>query len=127
MKEVYPIIISKEKDGYFVAIPDFNISTQGESILNCIEMARDAIGLTGITLEDQGKEIPKANIETKKGNEEDIITYVDIDFAEYRKRIDMKTVKKNCTIPNWLNKKAEEKGINFSRTLTEALLEKIEE
>lgn len=127
MKEVYPIIISKEKDGYFVAIPDFNISTQGESILNCIEMARDAIGLTGITLEDRGKEIPKANIETKKENEEDIITYVDIDFAEYRKRNDMKTVKKNCTIPNWLNKKAEEKGINFSRTLTEALLEKIEE
>jgi len=127
MKEVYPIIISKEKDSYFVDIPDFGIATQGDSILNCIEMARDAIGLTGITLEDQGKEISKATISINKETKEDIVTYVDIDFSEYRKRNDNKTVKKNCTIPNWLNKKAEEQGINFSRTLTEALMEKLGE
>jgi antitoxin HicB len=35
-------------------------------------------------------------------------------------------VKKNCTIPAWLNARAEAIGVNFSQTLQEALLAKIE-
>ena len=41
----YPIVIAKEKDGYFVNIPDFGIATQGTDIANAMAMARDAIGL----------------------------------------------------------------------------------
>jgi len=37
-----------EKDAYHVSIPDFDIATQGTSIVNAIEMACDAIGLMGI-------------------------------------------------------------------------------
>ncbi len=33
---------------------------------------------------------------------------------------------KTLTIPAWLNKAALEQGINFSRTLQEALLEKVQ-
>ena len=33
----------------------------------------------------------------------------------------------NCTLPKWLSDKAESLGINFSKTLQEALLTKIEE
>lgn len=35
-------------------------------------------------------------------------------------------VRKNVTIPEWLNNRAEKMGVNFSRTLQEALLKKIE-
>lgn len=55
--------------------------------------------------------------------ENDIVTWVDVDFAEYRKKVDNRAVKKNCTIPYWLNVKAEKAGINFSKVLQEALLE----
>lgn len=34
-------------------------------------------------------------------------------------------VRKNLTIPSWLNEKAEELGINFSQVLQEALLQKV--
>ena len=41
--------------------------------------------------------------------------------AEYRRQNDMRTVKKNCTIPSWLNFAAERAGVNFSAILQAAL------
>ena len=58
-KGAYPIILEKTDDGYYVKIPDFGIGTQGETIVDAMEMARDAIGLMGIDLEDDGKQIPE--------------------------------------------------------------------
>ena len=126
MKEVYPIIISKEKDGYYVEIPTFNTATQGNNLADAIFMARDAIGLLGITIEDSGEEIPKPVLENiEKQKDTDILTLVDVDFSEYRKKHDNRTVKKNCTVPYWLCCEAEKEGINFSQTLQEALKEKL--
>ena len=48
-----------------------------------------------------------------------------MDLSEYRRKTDNKMVKKNCTIPNYLNVEAEKRGINFSRVLQEALQEKL--
>ena len=50
-----------------------------------------------------------------------IVSLVDVDFAEYRRQNDMRTVKKNCTIPSWLNFAAERAGVNFSAILQAAL------
>ncbi len=125
MKEAYPVIISKEKDSYYVSIPDFDIATQGTSIVDGIEMARDAIGLMGIDMEDEGKELPKPYSTTIQPCENDIVTLVDVDFEEYRRKVDNRAVKKNCTIPYWLNAEAEKAGINFSKVLQEALIQKL--
>lgn len=118
---VYPIIISEEKDGFYVSIPDFEISTQGENIADAIMMARDAIGLMGIDMQDDGKELPIPHSKEYKTEKNDIVTLVDVDFAEYRKRVDNRAVKKNCTIPYWLSVEAERAGINYSRILQDAL------
>jgi len=124
MKEriVYPVIISKEKDGYYVSIPDFESATQGRSIADAIMMARDAIGLMGIDMQDDGKEIPIPNSKTYITEKDDIVTLVDVDFMEYRRRVDNRAVKKNCTIPYWLSIEAERAGINYSRILQDALI-----
>lgn len=127
MKGVYPVILSQGKEFIVVYIPDFNINTQGKDIADAIEMARDAIGIMGIDIEDEGEILPVATPlgDIKKENEKDIITLVDVDFAEYRRRNDMRTVKKNCTIPSWLNFEAEKAGVNFSVVLQEALKMKL--
>ena len=120
-KGAYPIILEKTDDGYYVKIPDFGIGTQGETIVDAMEMARDAIGLMGIDLEDDGKQIPEpgsVKVEVEKNN---ILTLVDIDFLEYRRRVDNKAVKKNCTIPYWMSVEADKKGVNYSRLLQEAI------
>lgn len=123
MKEVYPVIITEEEDGFYVSIPDFDIATQGIDLADSIAMARDAIGLMGIDMEDDGKSLPKPYSVNLNTNDKDIITLVDVDFTEYRKKVDNRSVKKNCTIPYWLNVEAEKAGINFSKVLQEALQE----
>ena len=114
--------MTQGKEFIVVFIPDFNINTQGKDIPDAIEMARDAIGIMGIDMEDNGEELPKASIiEDVKAEPGAIVSLVDVDFAEYRRKNDMRTVKKNCTIPSWLNYEAERAGINFSAVLQAAL------
>ena len=121
-RSVYPIIISEEKEGYYVSIPDFERATQGQSIADAIMMARDAIGLMGIDMQDDGKELPSPYTKTYEIGDGDIVTLVDVDFAEYRRKVDNKAVKKNCTIPYWLSVEAEKAGVNYSRILQDALM-----
>lgn len=122
----YPVILQEDSDGIFVTIPDLDNFTQGESIADAIAMARDAISLLIVDYEDDGKEVPKPNTVQFETPDGAIVTYVDVDIEAYRKKYGSHNVKKNCTLPAWLNTKAEEMGINFSQTLQEALLKKIE-
>ncbi len=124
MRKAYPIIMHIGEKFIVVSIPDFNINTQGTDISDAIEMARDAIGLVGIDMEDDGETLPEASdFATVKNNasEGEIISLVDVDFDEYRRKNDLRAVKKNCTIPSWLNYEAERAGINFSAVLQSAL------
>lgn len=104
-------------------MPDFEINTQGEDVADAIEMVRDAIGVVGIDMEDENEKIPEPTVisEVKVELPDAIITLVDVDFSEYRRKNDLRAVKKNCTIPSWLNYEAEKAGINFSALLTSAL------
>lgn len=122
MKAVYAIKLIPNEPGYIVDVPDFGISTEGEDYYDAIYMARDAIGVTGITLEDMGEEIPKpSNIDDIECNEGEMLTLVDIDFDLYRRRQDSRSVRRNVTLPNWLNAAAEQSGVNVSAILQEAL------
>ena len=122
---VYPVILTKVDTGYLVHIPDFDIDTEGKDLADAIYMARDAIGLMGIEMEDENEEIPAPFSRTYDKANDEIITFVDVNFLEYRKKHDSRMVRKNCTIPYYLNVEAEKRGINFSRVLQEALQEKI--
>lgn len=124
MKIAYPIIMTQGKTFTVVFVPDFNINTQGKNIPEAMEMARDAIGLMGIDMQDDGEELPKASeLAAIQANAQadEIVSLVDVDFEEYRRKNDMRAVKKNCTIPSWLNFAAEQAGVNFSAVLQVAL------
>ena len=137
MKQVYPTFIAEYEGIFLVYVPDMDIYTEGTSFADAIEMARDAIGLKGIDLEDDGIELPFPSTQEKavskaKENTEifdystGLLTYVDIDFSEYRRRNENKTVRRNVTLPNWLNIEAEKAHINVSKVLQEALKEKLQ-
>lgn len=126
MKQVYPIVLKKDKDFFVANIPNFNSGTQGKTVAETIDMARDAICMLSMILEDNGKELPKASeLDDIKIEEGDIKTLVDVDVAEYRRRNDLKTVKKNCTVPAWLCYEAKKNNINFSAILQRALKEEL--
>lgn len=122
MKKAYPVILTPAKDGFTVYVPDFQINTQGENLAEALEMARDAIGLVGIDMEDDGIEPPvQSDIKDIKTKNDEIASLVDVDFTEYRRKNELKTVKKNCTLPSWLCFEAEKAHINFSQVLQNAL------
>lgn len=125
MKKVYPIVLTPAEHGYVVYVPDLQINTEGSDIADAINMARDAIGLWGITEEDCGGQIPEPATITIDHKADEIVTLVDIDFAAYRRANDMRTIRKNVTIPSWLNEVAEREGVNFSQVLQEALKERL--
>ena len=137
MKQVYPTFILKNENDFLVFVPDMDIYTEGTDMADAISMARDAIGLKGITMQDNGDALPDPSSQdvaiesARKDADEDadfstgILTYVDIDFDEYRRKTENRVVKKNCTLPSWLNEAATAAGINFSQVLQEALKEKL--
>ena len=128
MKTCYPVILTKCDDGsgYLVTIPDFDNNTFGETVPEAIEMARDAINLLCVTYEDDKRELPApSDITALNCAANEIKTLVDADPDAYRRMLVNRSVKKNCTIPSWLNEKAEQANINFSAVLQEALKEKL--
>ena len=56
---VYPVIIKKDGDTYLVYVPDFDGMTEGTSLANAIEMARDYIGLACLEFDDRKEALPK--------------------------------------------------------------------
>ncbi len=130
MKVVYPACFyeDEENGGYTVVFPDLpGCITQGETLEESIEMAEDAaLGWLLDSLEEN-EELPtpsKVNdikLENKKG----FINLLLLDLAAYSEKYSSnRYVKKTLTVPYWLNEIAEKKGINFSKTLQEALLHK---
>ena len=125
MVKAYPIILEPDSGGGFlVHCPDFNITTEGKDYADALYMARDAISLMGMDMIEDHKPVPQPSdlksIETAAGN---TILLVDVDFEKYRREYSSKSVRKNCTLPEWLNEAATEKGLNFSQILQEGLKE----
>lgn len=122
VKSIYPIILHPEHGGgYSVDIPDLEIGTQGETVAECIDMARDAIGLWGICQQDEGRTIPEPSCLVPSCAENEIATLVDVDFDAYRRANDLRAVRKNVTLPSWLCSLAESAGVNFSQVLQDGL------
>ena len=56
-----------------------------------------------------------------KLNDGDFVTMVELDPIEHERKISSKTVNTTVTMPEWLKKLADNKGLNFSKILQEGL------
>lgn len=127
-KYVYPAVFTKEDNGqYSVVFRDLEgCYTCGDSMEQAIEMAEDALALVLYGYEVEGKEIPipseRESIELRQG---EFVNDIRCDTLEYRKMYSNKSVRKNVTLPEWLNEEAEALKINFSQVLQDALIQKL--
>lgn len=128
-KEMYPALFSADGNGgYTVEFPDLvGCVTEGDTLAEAVEMAEDALGIYLFSLSEDKKVFPKssdpASIKCEHGEFIDLVKW---DEEEYLKRTDNRAVKKTLSIPSWLNHKAEEQNLNFSRILQRALKEELE-
>jgi len=141
MKVVYPVCFYEEKEGgYSAFVPDFDYSTTcGDTLEEVMYMAEDLIAGLVLDKMEKKEKVPNASkieaVSFKKLEEylEDndwnymnkFKTYIMVDVTEFAEKWGKNLVKKTLSIPKWLNTKAEDLNINFSKTLQEALLQKI--
>lgn len=140
MLSIYPACFFKENNGYSVVFPDLNwLATQGETLEEAVEMAVECLAGYLYACKQDNDTIPEPSpltdidplaISQEISPDEPVgkafVNLVSVDVEAYAKAHFEKSVRKTLTIPAWLNAVALEQGINFSQTLQEALLSKVQ-
>lgn len=127
-KLLYPACFypCEEQEGYTVVVPDLpGCVTQGGSLIDAIGMAVDAASGWILDEMEDGNPIPPAsNVEDVQADERPggFVNLIVLDMDAYAEKYGEKAVRKNLTIPAWLNTYAEANNINFSRVLQDALV-----
>ena len=116
---VYPVILKNDSENYiFVTIPDIDGGyIQGENEIEAIKMASDAIGI----LLAESTHYPTPTDPSKLSfNADEKVVYVSVDLTKFR-QVNSKKVRRNITIPEYLNNRVKAEKINVSEVTTEAL------
>ena len=127
-KLLYPACFypCEEQEGYTVVVPDLpGCVTQGKSLIDAIGMAVDAASGWVLDEMEDGKPIPPASkIEDVCADDRPggFVNLIVLDIDAYAEKYGEKAVRKNLTIPAWLNTYAEANNVNFSRVLQDALV-----
>lgn len=129
LKLIYPACFYPNDNGFTVVVPDMpGCVTEGQNFSEAIEMAVDAASGWVLDCIESGETIPKATMNTKDIKLEypdGIINFIVLDIDSYAEKYGDKSVRKNCTIPAWLNTAAERENINFSQVLQQALMQQL--
>lgn len=131
MKLIYPAIFTPFDDGngYTVEVPDLpGCVTEGDSMIEAIDMAQDAASGWILGELEEGNSYPAASDHTAiTAPEGSFVNLIVLDMDAYAEKYGSKVVRKNITIPAWLNTYGEKNNINFSKVLTDALMGKATE
>jgi predicted RNase H-like HicB family nuclease len=125
-KYIFPAIFELgENKGYCISFPDLSgCITEGETLEEAYNMAKEALELHLYGMEEDGDIIPIPTQPNKiKLNSDSFISLVEAWMPLIRNEMSNKAVKKTLTIPKWLNDEAENKKVNFSQILQAALKE----
>lgn len=134
----YPAVFLKdvESEGYTILFPDLpGCISCGDDVKDALYMANDVLGAYLYNDYSKLEDMPKSSrledikIEDSidEGEEEYLSlegsfkSYVGLDLTDYVKKHENRTIKKNVTIPSYLNEMGKSNKVNFSKLLTEAL------
>ena len=115
------IVTSLGKEKYSVDIPAINKSFNIKNSDEIVKKAREVIGKYSMTHTiPTDFKVPKMQL----GNGQRVIL-ITLNLFDFRKDHQFLSVKKNCTIPYKLAELGKEQGVNFSKTLTNALKQEL--
>lgn len=130
MTVIYPVIFTQtkdEKNTYLISIPDLNGMTEGFGLSDSIKMAKDYIGNALYLKSDDelsnGSDISEIDVSKSEFAEygNSFVSIVDVDIEQFRRTLKSKTVRRNITLPEWLDEMATKAKINVSAIVQNAL------
>ena len=125
MKLVYPACFYQDPEtgNYTVEVPDLpGCVSGGPTLADAILMAEDAASGWVLDELEEGNPVPPASVMgTVTPDAGGFVSLLTLDMDAYAEKYGSKSVRKNLTIPAWLNTFAEKHHINFSQVLTDAL------
>ena len=126
MELIYAAIFTPDNEGgYTVEVPDLpGCVTEGDTLTEAIEMGVDAASGWILGEMEEGKGVPHnsdySKIRCPKGS---FVSMLVLDMDAYAEKYGKKVIRKNVTIPAWLNTYGEKHDLNFSKVLSDALLD----
>ena len=123
----YPAVFSYEP-GQEIAVlfPDLDVATSGENDDDALLSARELLGLTLFGLEEDGELIPVPTaLSAVPLAENERAVLIDVYMPSIRMAQVNRSVNRTVTLPAWMNAAAQERNINFSQVLQEALRERL--
>jgi predicted RNase H-like HicB family nuclease len=127
MKLTYPAIFYKDEEtgAYAVEVPDLpGCATGGHTLADAVLMGTDAASGWVLTELEEGRPTPVAStMDAVRPEPGGFVSLLVLDMDAYAEKYGDKAVRKNLTIPAWLNTFAESNRINFSRVLQDSLTE----
>lgn len=127
MKLAYPVILTPYEDnsgGFVAEFPDLpGCVTGGGNLADALIMAEDAASGWVLTELESGKTAPKASdiSDIVVENPNSKLSMVALDMDSYAAKYGSHAVRKNVTVPAWLDTWAQKAGISYSGTLRDAL------
>ncbi len=129
MKYLYNAVLTPCEDGsgYYARVPDLSgcIST-GSSLDDAIVQITDAASIWLVVAEDDGCTLPEPTPQDQILHETgSLLSLIRIDTIAYRASTDRRAVRKNVSLPAWMARLADKRGLNCSQILQEALLARL--
>ena len=119
-KLVYPVIFIEDGDYIFVKFPDVDGAfTQGINVTEAYEMAEEVLGV--VLGQSDSYPAPSTFKEIAELYPNSDVALIGVDVDSFKIKHRSKTVRRNISIPEWLNDLANLKNINVSKVVTEAL------
>ncbi|WP_251205359.1 type II toxin-antitoxin system HicB family antitoxin [Acetatifactor aquisgranensis] len=127
MKLTYPACFypdEERKGAYAVVVPDLpGCVSGGDTLAEAMVMGMDAASGWVLDELEDGKPAPPASpLESITPEPGGFVSMLVLDMDSYAEKYGEKAVRKNLTIPAWLNTFAEKNHINFSQVLQDSLM-----
>ena len=125
MKLVYPAIFTPfdEGNGFTVEVPDLpGCVTEGNNLVEAIEMGTDAARGWILGEIEDGNSFPAASmaLEAPAGS---FVNLLVLDMDSYAEQYGSKAVRRNITVPAWLDTYAQKNHLSLSKVVQDSLLE----
>ena len=126
MKLVYPAVLLpfEEGEGYTITVPDLpGCVSEGNSLADALLMGTDAASGWVLDELEDGKASPSVSRlnDVASANPEAIVTYLVLDIDSYAERYGKKAIRKNITIPAYMNAYVEDNNLSLSEITQNAI------